>query len=129
MVICFLSLSCRKISRKPLLVLLLFFLTYSQSSGTSGSLVSRLARLTLKEITGRLLTTYGNFNDMATNALFPILTYRRSLGSGEANVSRLASWSSWARGSGAAILSRGSLEDKTGKDNMKSCWQHLSVQI
>lgn len=117
-----LSLSCRKISRKPLLVC--FFSTYSQSSGTSGSLVSRLARLALKEIIGRLLTTYGNFNDtqMATNALFPILTYRRSLGSGEANVSRLASWSSWARRSGAAILSGGTLEDKTGKDNMKTCW-------
>lgn len=44
--------------------------------------------------------------------LFP--TYSNSFGSGEANVSGLASRSSWAGRSTAAILSSRSLKDKTG---------------
>lgn len=96
-------------------------MTYSQSSGAIGSFVSRLARLALKEVRGRLSTSYGNFNDKVTNAHFPVLTYSRSLGSGEANVSGLASRSSWAGRSTATLLSNRTLEDKTGKDSMKYC--------
>lgn len=90
------------------------FLTYSQSSGATGSLVSRLARVTLKEVKGRLSTGYDKFNDKVPNAHFPVWTYTRSLGSGEANVSGLASRSSWAGRSSAAILSSRTLEEKTG---------------
>lgn len=91
-----------------------YFLTYSQSSGAIGSLVSRLARLTLKEVKGRLSTGYDKCNDKVPNAHFPVWTYISSLGSGEANVSGLASRSSWAGRSTAAVLSSRTLEEKTG---------------
>lgn len=52
-------------------------------------------------------------------------TYTRSLGSGEADVSRLASGSSWARRSTTAILSRGTLEGETGKGKKSWWWLFL----
>lgn len=83
--------------------------THSQSSGASGSLVSGLTRLTLMEgINGQLLKAHVQVNVL----LFP--TYSNSFGSGEANVSGLASRSGWAGRSSAAILSSGSLKEKTG---------------
>lgn len=92
-----------------------FNLTYSHSSGASGSLVSSLARLTLKEeVNGRLHKDFDKFNDKAPNPDSPVLTHTRSFGSGETDVSRLASRSSCAGSSGAAILSSRTLENKTG---------------
>lgn len=92
-----------------------FFFTYSQSSGASSSLISRLARLALKDIKSSLNTGYDKLKDIRSPpSLGFIPTYRRSLGSGEANVSWLASRSSWAGRSSAAVLSSRTLEDGTG---------------
>lgn len=88
--------------------------TYSQTSGASGSLVSGLASITLRGVKGGLgpgeETLTDDLQDFCT-----VWTYSRSLGSGEANVSGLASGSSWAGRSSATILSSRTL----GEDNRK----------
>lgn len=48
-------------------------MTHSQSSGAGGSLVSRLARLTLKEVRGQLGTDNDELNDICKH--FPVLAF------------------------------------------------------
>lgn len=105
----------------------LLCVTYPQTSGASGSLVSRLTRLTLMELIKDQLLK-GNDQVRVLNLFFFLLfpTHSNSFGSGEASVSRLASRSTWAGSSSAAILSSRSLREKTGTP---VCSQYYSLQI
>jgi len=86
-----------------------FWNTYSQSSWTSRSLLTRLARLALQG--GLLMSSMILFESQKRwNAENGVITYRRSLRTRESNITRLASGSSWARGAGATILTSGTLE-------------------